>query len=192
VPVPSCPLGTWERVADNVGTAVGTPRRGRQPMSVHAARGAWVVRWRENRRQRSRRFPTEAEAVAFEEGMSGGAVRPRSSTPNVYPYETSAGTRWRYTYRDSRGRASSRRGFGTERSAARDRSRPSPASATVGSTSAGSRSASSSPTGFAPATLPSRRDVGRLRGAWQKAPRPPLRRTALDGHHHLRRAGLVA
>jgi hypothetical protein len=65
-------------------------------VSVHPDRGAWVVRWRENRRQRSRRFQTEAEAVASEEGISGGAARPRSSTPNVYPYETSAGNRWRY------------------------------------------------------------------------------------------------
>lgn len=33
----------------------------------------------------------------------------------------SDGTRWRYSYRDSRGRRSSRRSFATERAAARDR-----------------------------------------------------------------------
>jgi hypothetical protein len=80
-----------------------------------------VVRWRENSTQRARRFKTKAEAFAFDEGVSGGAAKPRSSTPNGYPYETSEGTRWRYSYRDSRGRASSKRGFPTERAAARDR-----------------------------------------------------------------------
>jgi integrase len=90
-------------------------------VSVHPDRGAWVVRWRDSGAQRARRFKTEAEALAFDEGVSGGATKPRSSTPNVYPYETSEGTRWRYSYRDSRGRASSKRGFPTERAAARDR-----------------------------------------------------------------------
>ena len=89
-------------------------------MSVHHDRGAWVVRWRQDGHQRARRFATEAEALAFEEGISGGA-RPRSSTPNVYPYETAAGLRWRYTYRDSRGSSSTKRGFASERAAARDR-----------------------------------------------------------------------
>jgi integrase len=82
-----------------------------------------VVRWRQDGRQRSRRFATEPEALAFEEGLSGGSGKPRSSTPNVYPYETRAGIRWRYSYRDSRGRASSKRGFTSERAAARDRAR---------------------------------------------------------------------
>ncbi|HEX5980971.1 MAG TPA: tyrosine-type recombinase/integrase, partial [Thermoleophilaceae bacterium] len=99
-----------------------SPPRGR-PVSVHPDRGAWVVRWRHEGRQRSRRFDSEREAIAFEEGLSGGSGKPRSSTPYVYPYETSAGIRWRYSYRDSRGRASSKRGFATERAAARDRER---------------------------------------------------------------------
>jgi hypothetical protein len=67
-------------------------------VSVHPDRGAWVVRWRQEGRQRSRRFATEPEALAFEEGLSGGSGKPRSSTPNVYPYETRAGIRWRYSY----------------------------------------------------------------------------------------------
>jgi hypothetical protein len=54
-------------------------------VSVHPDRGAWVVRWRDNGAQRARRFKTEAEALAFDEGVSGGATQPRSSTPNVYP-----------------------------------------------------------------------------------------------------------
>jgi integrase len=79
-----------------------------------------VVRWRDNGAQRARRFKTEAEALAFDEGISGGS-QARSSTPNIYPYETSDGMRWRYSYRDSRGRLSTKRGFPTERAAARDR-----------------------------------------------------------------------
>jgi hypothetical protein len=80
-----------------------------------------VVRWRDDGGQRARRFSSEAEAIAFHEGVTGGVAKPGSSTPNVYPYETSAGTRWRYSYRDSRGRLSTKRGFLTERAAARDR-----------------------------------------------------------------------
>jgi hypothetical protein len=80
-----------------------------------------VVRWRVNGSQRARRFKTEAEAIASDEGVSDGTGKTGSSTPNVYPYETSEGTRWRYSYRDSRGRLSTKRGFLTERAAARDR-----------------------------------------------------------------------
>jgi hypothetical protein len=79
-----------------------------------------VVRWRDDGGQRARRFATEAEAIAFDEGISGGS-KARSSTPNIYPYEISDGTRWRYSYRDSRGHLSTKRGFLTERAAARDR-----------------------------------------------------------------------
>ena len=79
-----------------------------------------MVRWRDDGGQRARRFATEAEALAFDEGLSGGS-KARGSTPNIYPYETSDGTRWRYSYCDSRGRLSTKRGFLTERAAARDR-----------------------------------------------------------------------
>jgi len=61
---------------------VGTLRLRGRALSVNPNRGAWVVRWRDNCAQRARRFRTEAEAIAFDEGVSGGAVRPRSSTPN--------------------------------------------------------------------------------------------------------------
>jgi hypothetical protein len=100
-----------------MGTGVGTPALREPPVSVHHDRGAWVVRWRHDGRHHSRRFKTEREALAFGEGLVGGAGKPRSSTPNVYPYETRAGIRRRYSYRDSRGRPSS------ERAAARDRER---------------------------------------------------------------------
>jgi hypothetical protein len=106
-----------------MGTGVGTHRRWEAAVSVHRDRGAWVVRWRQAGRQHSRRFATEPEALAFEAGLSGGSGKPRSSTPYVYPHETTAGVRWRYSYRDSRGRASSKRGFTSERAAARDRER---------------------------------------------------------------------
>jgi hypothetical protein len=66
-----------------------------EAVSVHPDRGAWVVRWRDTGTQRGRRFKTRAEALAFDKGVSRGAGKPRSSTPNVYPYETSDGTRWR-------------------------------------------------------------------------------------------------
>jgi hypothetical protein len=104
-----------------MGTRVGRLGARGEPVSVHPDRGAWVVRWRDNGTQRAHRFKTEAEALAFDEGVSGGAAKPRSSTPNVNPYETSEGTRWRDRDRDSRGRASSKRGFRTEKAAARDR-----------------------------------------------------------------------
>jgi hypothetical protein len=77
-------LTTWEHGWEHFASGA---------VSVHPDRGAWVVRWRDNGAQRARRFKTEAEALAFDEGVSGGATQPRSSTPNVYPYETSEGTR---------------------------------------------------------------------------------------------------
>jgi hypothetical protein len=70
--VPSSPLGTWEHVADNMGTRVGTFRPGGRAVSVHPDRGAWVVRWRDNGAQRARRFKTEAEALAAVHRIYGG------------------------------------------------------------------------------------------------------------------------
>jgi hypothetical protein len=68
-----------------------------------------VLRWRDDGDQRARRFATKAEARAFDEGVSGGR-KADSSTPSVYPYEMSDGTCWRYSYRASRGRLSTKRG----------------------------------------------------------------------------------
>jgi integrase len=70
--VPSSLLGTWEHVGDNMGTAVGAPTPQVSSVSVHRDRGARVVRWRQDGRQRARRFKTEPEAPAFEDGLSGG------------------------------------------------------------------------------------------------------------------------
>ena len=121
--MPSSPLGTWEHVADNMGTRGGNiSPPGAGAVSVHPDRGAWVVRWRHNGAQRARRFKTQAEALAFHEGVSGGAAKPRSSTPNVYPYETAGRDALALQLpRLARGAASSKRGFTTERAAARDR-----------------------------------------------------------------------
>jgi hypothetical protein len=94
-------------------------------------RGRWVVRWRENGRQRSRTFPTEGEAQAFNSALNPpnpphDVVEevqpddPRSAggdKSGVYSYTTSAGTRWRFVYRLSDGRLTTRRGF-TSRTAA--------------------------------------------------------------------------
>jgi integrase len=93
-------------------------------MSVHPDRGAFVVRWRQDGRQRAKRFLTEAEANAFDERLAIEDVpQASSSVPNVYPYETVAGIRWRYTFRDSRGRLSTKRGFKSKRGALRHRQR---------------------------------------------------------------------
>jgi hypothetical protein len=62
---------------------VGTPRRAGLAVSVHADRGGWVVRWRDGRRQRSRRFASEAEAIAFDEGA--GSLRGRGAPNGVGP-----------------------------------------------------------------------------------------------------------
>jgi len=51
-------------------------------VSVHPDRGRWVVRWRDDAGQRARRFATKAEALAFDEGISGGS-KLRSSSPYI-------------------------------------------------------------------------------------------------------------
>lgn len=88
-------------------------------MSVHfdRERDRWVVRWREAGRQRARRFARERAARAFEARVSPGPREIPTSHHGVYTYETTDGTRWRYLFRQSDGRLTSRRGF-TSRSAA--------------------------------------------------------------------------
>ena len=102
-------------------------------MSVHyeRSRDRWVVRWRENGRQRSRTFATEADAWSLDGQLNppahsaGMGQIPRLSRVDavaadqggVYAYATSEGTRWRFVYRQSDGRLTTRRGF-TSRTAA--------------------------------------------------------------------------
>ena len=93
-------------------------------MSVHfdRVRGRWIVRWRDNGRQRARRFADEASALDFEAGLG---PPPQEAQPTrtarlearvvdqggVYAYETTVGTRWRFVYRQSDGSPTTRRGF---------------------------------------------------------------------------------
>ena len=104
------------------------------------ARARFVVRWREDGKQRGRRFATEAEAKAFDARVNPAgraAQRMKLSRASVvarvtridaerdaqvrrdgvYPYATNAGVRWRFVYRQSDGTLSTRRGF-TSRTAA--------------------------------------------------------------------------
>src|SRR5690242_7596251 len=89
-------------------------------MSVHhdGDRDRWVVRWREAGRQRARRFADEAAARRFDAQVAPPppAVVERGRG-GVYAYETTDGPRWRYVFRQSDGRLTSRRGF-TSRAAA--------------------------------------------------------------------------
>ncbi len=93
-------------------------------MSVHydRVRERWIVRWREAGHQRARRFASESEARAFDARVA--PARPiavsdaaRAGGAGVYAYETTEGARWRFVFRQSDGRLTSRRGF-TSRSAA--------------------------------------------------------------------------
>ena len=47
----------------------------------------------------------------------------RGSDGSIYSYKTKDGTRWRFMFRDSRGRQSTRRGFTSRREAQRERER---------------------------------------------------------------------
>ncbi len=93
-------------------------------MSVHfdRVRGRWIVRWRDNGRQRARRFADEASALDFEASLRPPpAVVEREAVARlearvvdqggVYGYETAAGPRWRFVFRQSDGSLTTRRGF---------------------------------------------------------------------------------
>lgn len=90
------------------------------------ARERFVVRWREGGRQRNRRFPTEGEAIAFDSARRSESSTTLERVPTdvtsrgdgIYPYPTKAGPRWRFVFRQSDGRISSRRGFRSRRAAA--------------------------------------------------------------------------
>jgi hypothetical protein len=89
------------------------------------SKNRWRVRWREDGKQRSRRFASEAQAVAFDSARA----RPQASSPApaltthaegdaIYAYATKTGTRYRFVFRQSDGSLSSRRGFTSRRAAA--------------------------------------------------------------------------
>jgi integrase len=93
-------------------------------MSVHfdRVRGRWIVRWRDNGRQRARRFADEVSAIELEASLRPppqDVVRVRTAQlegrvvdhGGVYGYETAAGPRWRFVFRQSDGSLTTRRGF---------------------------------------------------------------------------------
>jgi hypothetical protein len=102
-------------------------------VSIHfdASRGRFVVRWKQDGRRRIRRFASEADAIAFDASLRGPVRRAAiadsvSSAPagdGVYAYETRAGTRYRFVFRQSDGALSTRRGFTSQRAAATARRR---------------------------------------------------------------------
>jgi integrase len=96
-------------------------------VSIHfdASRDRFVVRWKQDGRRRVRRFRSEADAIAFDASLLAPARRPplAASVPTpaagdgIYAYETRDGTRYRFLFRQSDGRMSSRRGFTSRRAA---------------------------------------------------------------------------
>ncbi len=110
-------------------------------MSVHfdATRGQYAVRWRQDGRNRMKRFKSEANAIAFERSLTGAqpastaaddlSAMPRArlaelkarlaaadldtapAKGGVYPYVTAEGRRWYVKYRHADGSSSSKRGF---------------------------------------------------------------------------------
>jgi len=92
-------------------------------MSVQFDRvpGRWIVRWRDNGRQRARRFADETAALDFEAGLRpppavaevARVTRLEAQVVDqggVYAYETATGTRWRFVFRQSDGSLTTRRG----------------------------------------------------------------------------------
>lgn len=107
-------------------------------MSVHydRQRGKYMVRWREDGRNRVRRFDTIEAAEAFDvevkrsHGWTAASARGEQASPprqqrgdGIYPYRTRRGSRWRFKFRQSDGTVSSRRGFTSHRAAATARRR---------------------------------------------------------------------
>ena len=103
-----------------------------------AGRQKFVVRWREQGRQRTRRFATEDEAAAFDATINrNGRGRlpeldrlpePRQRDARlrgdgIYAYKTGHGVRWRFNFRQSDGTLSTRRGFTSRAAAATARRR---------------------------------------------------------------------
>jgi integrase len=102
-------------------------------MSIHfdPSRDRFVVRWREDGRRRVRRFRTESDAIAFDASLrrslspapTAASIPSAAAGDGIYAYETRAGTRFRFVFRQSDGRLSTRRGFTSRRAAATARRR---------------------------------------------------------------------
>jgi hypothetical protein len=89
----------------------------------------WRVRWREGGRQRSKRFRLEQDAVTFDASLREGPPSPepaplpprtQAGGDGVYAYDTKAGVRYRFMYRQSDGSLNSRRGYRTSCPAIKD------------------------------------------------------------------------
>ena len=79
------------------------------------------MRWRDGSgRRRAKRFTSEEAARSFDEALRGTSPEDRTSRSTygskggVYSYETAQGTRWRYVFRRTDGKQSSKRGFTTQ------------------------------------------------------------------------------
>ena len=102
-------------------------------MSIHfdASRDRFVVRWKQDGRRRVRRFRSEADAIAFDASLrrplrltpTAAPVPSAAAGDGIYAYETRAGTRFRFVFRQSDGTLSTRRGFTSRRAAATARRR---------------------------------------------------------------------
>ena len=102
-------------------------------MSIHfdASRDRFVVRWKEDGRRRVRRFPSEADAIAFDASLrrplrptpTAASIPSAAAGDGIYAYGTRAGTRFRFVFRQSDGTLSTRRGFTSRRAAATARRR---------------------------------------------------------------------
>jgi integrase len=95
-------------------------------VSVEHDTAGWRVRWRDQTgRLRTKRFADEAPARAFDAAVRDTAPAERDartaygSKGNVYSYGTAHGARWRYVFRRTDGKQTSKRGFASEK-AARD------------------------------------------------------------------------
>src|SRR5688500_2250474 len=87
------PLANGEQIGSPL-----VPQERRSPVSVHfeAARNRWVVRWREDGKNRSRSFRTVDAAEAFHNAVRRPreivVPAPSSATcDGIYPYGTRAG-----------------------------------------------------------------------------------------------------
>jgi hypothetical protein len=97
-------------------------------MSIHydASRDRFVVRWRQDGRRRVRRFRLETDAIAFDSSLrrplrptpTAASIPSAAAGDGIYAYETRAGIRFRFVFRQSDETLSTPRGFTSRRAAA--------------------------------------------------------------------------
>ena len=102
-------------------------------MSIHfdPNRNRFVVRWKQDGCRRVQRFRSEADAIAFDASLRrpvppapiAAPVPTAAAGDGIYAYDTKAGVRFRFVFRQSDGSLSSRRGFTSKRAAATARRR---------------------------------------------------------------------